>query len=100
MLIAILSFAVEMIVLSVQEIVLQKSSPKGYGNFAIAEIIIFSICTAVSILCIIYNALHITNHHTSKGVAVTGLVFSIVGTVIGLIFCISFLAGIFVAAAR
>ena len=98
--VAIVSFAVEIIILFVQIIIFPSSSPEGYANFAIAEMIIFSICTVVSILCIIYNALHITNHLTSKGVAVTGLVFSIVGSVIGLIFCISFLAEIFVAAAR
>lgn len=98
--VAIVSFAVEIIILFVQIIISPSSSPKGYGNFAIAEMIIFSICTVVSIFCIIYNASHIKNYITSKGVAVTGLVFSIVGSVIGLIFCISFLAGIFVAAAR
>ena len=82
---AIVSFALEMIFIFVAA-GLGENMTQG---FAIFTIVLFVICTIISIGCIIYNSAHIKEGIVSKGVCVTGLVFSIVGAVIGLIFCIT-----------
>ena len=82
---AILSFALEMIFLVVANAMIGSMSQ----GFAIMVIVVFVICTIMSISCIFYNASNISKGEVSKGVCVTGLVFSIVGAVLGLIFCIT-----------
>ena len=93
MIAAILSFAIEMIFMIVIN-VMKGSLSRGGALFII---VVFILCTIVSIISIIYNAYRIKEGYISRGVCVTGLVFSIVGTVIGLIFCISVLASFIVS---
>ena len=81
---AIVSFALEMIFIIVSNSMVGRMSQ----GFAIFVIVMFVLCTLVSIGCIFYNASNIKTR-TSKGASVTGLVFSIVGSVLGLIFCIT-----------
>ena len=78
---AIVSFALEMIFL----ISTNAMSGTMSRGFAIFVIVVFVLCTITSLGCIFYNASHIKNSYVSKGVSVTGLVFSIVGAVLGLI---------------
>lgn len=82
---AIVSFALEMIF-----IIVANAMSRGMSQgFAIFIIVIFVLCTLVSIGCIFYNAARIKDYIVPKGVSVTGLVFSIVGAALGLIFCIT-----------
>ena len=85
MTLAIISFALEMIFIVVSNAMAGTMSQ----GFAIFVIVVFVLCTIASIGCIFYNASHIKSGAVSKGVSVTGLVFSIVGAVFGLIFCIT-----------
>ena len=82
---AITSFALEIIFLIVSNAMLGMLSQ----GFAIFVIVVFVLCTLASIICIFYNANNIKKPLISRGVSVTGLVFSIVGAVLGLIFCIT-----------
>ena len=91
MILAIISFALQMIFL----IASNAMSGAMTREFAIFVIVVFVLTTITSIGCIFYNAHRIKNIFVSKGVSVTGLVFSIVGAAIGLIFCISCFAIIF-----
>ena len=86
MILAIISFALQMIFL----IASNAMSGTMTREFAIFVIVVFVLTTITSIGCIFYNK----NIFVSKGVSVTGLVFSIVGAAIGLIFCISCFATI------
>ena len=58
-------------------------------SFSIFIIVCFVACTITSFGCLIYCASKIKDITVSKGVSVTGLVFSIVGLFLGLIFCIA-----------
>lgn len=90
MILAIISFALQLIFL----IASNAMSGTMTREFAILVIVVFVLTTITSIGCIFYNARRIKNIFVSKGVSVTGLVFSIVGAAIGLIFCISCFATI------
>ena len=90
MILAIVSFAIELIFLAVTN---GLSNAKALTKeFAIFVIVVYVVCTIASLVCIIYNGKRIKDSTVSKGVSVTGLVFSIVGSVIGLIFCITVFA--------
>jgi hypothetical protein len=84
MVLAIVSFAIELLFLIVSNSLINIMSQ----GFAIFVIVVFVICTLTSLGCIPYNAINIKRPDISKGVSVTGLVFSIVGAFFGLIFCI------------
>ena len=87
MILAIISFAIEIIFVAIGR------SVEDMGrSFAILLIVMFAICTITSFSCIFYNSSRMKNSQISKGITVTGLVFSITGFVIGLIFFISFFA--------
>ena len=87
MILAILSFAVQIIFIAVTN-ALNKAGTLT-REFAIFVIVSFVLCTLTSIGCIFFNASRIKKPNISKGVSVTGLVFSIVGAMFGLIFCIT-----------
>ena len=89
MILAIISFAIEIVFVAVVNA--SKDITKG---FAILTIVMFAICTITSFSCIFYNFSRMKNYLISKGITVTGLVFSIVGFVIGMIFFIAFFAGL------
>ena len=82
---AIVSFVLEIIFIIASNAMVMGMTQ----GFAIFVIVIFVLCTITSTVCIFYNSSNIKNGNVSKGVAVTGLVFSIVGAALGLIFCIA-----------
>ena len=95
MILAIISFAVEIFLLTISKV--SKDMTQGFAIFVLVSMIL---CTIVSIICIIYNSFRIKNRHVSKGISVTGLVFSIAGTGTGALFCIIVLSAIGVVASR
>ena len=86
MVLAIISFVFEMLFLSLAYIV-------NNDSFSIAAIVVLIICTLISFICLISNAISV-KYSESKGRHVTGLIFSIVGTIIGVIFTITFFAAL------
>ena len=85
MILAIISFALEVIFIVASNAMIGTMSQ----GFAIFVIIVFVFCTLASIGCIFYTSSHLKNGAVSKRICVTGLVFSIVGAVLGLIFFIT-----------
>lgn len=92
MILAIVSFAIQLIfTLATNGLSSAGTLTKGFSIFVI---VVMVLTTLMSFGCIFYNANRIKDPSVSKGVSVTGLVFSIVGTVFGLIFCITCFATI------
>ncbi len=87
---AIISFAVEVTFMLSVYALGSIISP----GFAIFVIVLIALCTLTSIGCIVYNAHRIKEGFYSKGICVTGLVFSIVGAALGSVFTITALATI------
>ena len=92
MALAILSFIVETIFLAILKACSDaKTLDRDFAIFAISVILV---CTVTSSILIFYNARRIKDRTISKGVSITGLVFSIETAVAGLIFFIGFLFGL------
>ena len=87
---AILTFVVELFFLILARVRGDKFSSGG----AVLIILIFAICLMIAIICIVHNAKNIRDYAVSKGICVTGLVFSIVATAIPAIFFLAMLFGI------
>ena len=87
MILAIISFAIEIVFLVVTNALSRTDSLTK--EFAIFVIVVFVLCTLISIGCIVYNSIRMKNRNVSKGVSVPGFVFSIVGAALGSIFCIT-----------
>lgn len=97
MALAIVSFIVETLFLCVVKVGADSHSlDRGFIIFAVVVILI---CTITSTILIPYNAKRIKDRTVSKGVSITGLIFSIETAVTGLIFLIAFLAGLAIASA-
>ena len=61
-------------------------------GFAWFVVVMYILCTLASFVCLIVNISGISSSR-SKAKYVVGLIFSIIGLVLGLIFCITFFAG-------
>ena len=85
MILAIISFAVEIIFMTATYTIKDKLST----TYAWFVIILMVACTITSLCCVVYNGNKMKKATGRKAPWVTGLVFSIVGASIGLIFCIS-----------
>ena len=83
MIVGILCFAFEIILIATTT-GLGNNLTEGYAWFVIIS---FILCTVISFLFIFVNA-SLMKGSISKGRNVTGLVFSIVSFVLGMIFCI------------
>ena len=82
LILAIVSFALEMIF-----IIATNAMPTMSEGFAWFVIVMFVLCTVASLVALIGNIRGIKSGE-SKGKFITGMIFSIVGLSLGLIFCI------------
>ena len=90
MVLAIIATGLELLILAITNVM-----PGGISyEFAIFMIVLFVLCTIVSIVCIPYNALKL-NISFAKAPSVVGLIFAIHGTAIGMIFLITLAASLY-----
>ena len=61
-------------------------------GFAILTLVFFILCTLTSLVCLIINSILAKKGNNHFGAAVTGLIFSAIGTTLGVAFFISLLS--------